>query len=183
MQVQPLQPMQSVVPIQNPETAQSGSFGVSSMAIAAAVLGTVVGRWWAKEQTEKSRAQVARLATLAVGGQAAVESKINYAVVDASGRQYMIEEGRFYDFDNMKYMESGDRFTLNRVLLVVEKDAEEPNVGRPYLEDWKVEATVLRHLKGPKIRVFKYRPKKGTRRTKGFRAQKTRILIDSITKA
>ena len=56
-------------------------------------------------------------------------------------------------------------------------------IGKPFLDStYTVEATVLRHLSGPKIRVYKMRPKKKTRKTFGSRRKLTRVLINSISK-
>ena len=55
--------------------------------------------------------------------------------------------------------------------------------GKPFLDkEYVVEATVLRHLSGPKVRVYKMRPKKKTRKTFGSRRKLTRVLIKSICK-
>jgi large subunit ribosomal protein L21 len=50
------------------------------------------------------------------------------------------------------------------------------------LEKVKVEATVSEHLRGPKIRVFKYKPKKGYRRRAGHRSELTRVEITELRK-
>lgn len=102
-----------------------------------------------------------------------------YAIVQASGKQFWIEENRFYDFDKLP-LNSGDLFKLNRVLLVRKHDCLQ--IGKPFLNDnCLVEATVLRHLSGVKTRVYKMRPKKKTRKTFGSRPKLTRVLINSIT--
>jgi large subunit ribosomal protein L21 len=102
----------------------------------------------------------------------------SYAIVKASGRQFWIEENRFYDLNKLP-LQPGDIFTLNQILLVKQNDKLE--LGKPFLEDkYTVEATVLRHLSGSKTRVYKMRPKKKTRKTFGFRAKLTRIYINSI---
>jgi large subunit ribosomal protein L21 len=102
----------------------------------------------------------------------------SYAIVKASGRQFWIEENRFYDL-NKPPLQAGDTFTLNQILLVKQNNKLE--LGKPFLEDkYIVEATVLRHLSGSKTRVYKMRPKKKTRKTFGFRAKLTRIYINSI---
>jgi|TARA_B110000977_G_scaffold66810_1_gene90806 large subunit ribosomal protein L21 len=103
----------------------------------------------------------------------------SYAIVKASGRQFWIEENRFYDLNKLP-LQPGDTFTLNQILLVKQNDKLE--LGKPFLEDkYTVEATVLRHLSGSKTRVYKMRPKKKTRKTFGFRAKLTRIYINSIS--
>jgi large subunit ribosomal protein L21 len=101
-----------------------------------------------------------------------------YAIVQASGKQVWIEEQRFYDFDKLP-LAPGDTFKLSRVLLVNKHGSL--NLGKPFLgDDWLVEATVIRHLSGSKIRVYKMRPKKKTRKTFGSRPKLTRVLINSI---
>ena len=55
---------------------------------------------------------------------------------------------------------------LNQILLVNQNDSVQ--IGKPFLDNqYSVEATVLRHISGPKIRVYKMRPKKKTRKTFG----------------
>ena len=101
-----------------------------------------------------------------------------YAIVQASGKQFWIEENRFYDFDKLP-LDKGDSFTFNKVLLVKQKTSL--NIGKPYLNDtYQIEGKILRHLSGPKIRVYKMRPKKKTRKTFGSRSKMTRVLIRSI---
>ena len=104
----------------------------------------------------------------------------SYAIVQASGKQFWVEENKFYDFDKLPF-DRGDNFSLNQILLVNKDDSLK--IGKPYLDnEYKVEATVLRHLSGPKIRVYKMRPKKKTRKTFGSRRKLTRVLINSISK-
>tara|TARA_B110001452_G_scaffold98913_1_gene81902 strand:- start:1669 stop:2019 length:351 start_codon:yes stop_codon:yes gene_type:complete len=104
----------------------------------------------------------------------------SYAIVQASGKQFWVEENKFYDFDKLP-LDKGDKFSINQVLLVNQQN--NISVGTPYLDaDYSVEATVLRHLSGPKVRVYKMRPKKKTRKTFGSRRSLTRVLINSIYK-
>ena len=112
-----------------------------------------------------------------------MESNVSYAIVQASGKQFWIEENKFYDFDKLT-LDKGDTFSLNQILLVKHKEGSQTNVrvGKPFLDgSYSVEATVLRHLSGPKIRVYKMRPKKKTRKTFGSRRKLTRVLINSIS--
>jgi large subunit ribosomal protein L21 len=104
----------------------------------------------------------------------------SYAIVQASGKQFWVEERKFYDFDKLP-LNRGDMFNLNQILLV--KEADSTSIGKPFLDkEFNIEATVLRHLSGPKIRVYKMRPKKKTRKTFGSRRKLTRVLINSISK-
>merc|ERR1712204_672 len=83
------------------------------------------------------------------------------------GRQFWIEENRFYDLNKLP-LQPGDTFTLNQILLVKQNNKLE--IGKPFLEDkYIVEATVLRHLSGSKTRVYKMRPKKILKFAKGFK--------------
>ena len=104
----------------------------------------------------------------------------SYAIVQASGKQFWIEEDKFYDFDKLP-LDNGDTFSLNQILLVNKENSVA--IGKPFLdESYIVKATVLRHLSGPKVRVYKMRPKKKTRKTFGSRRKLTRVLINSISK-
>jgi len=104
----------------------------------------------------------------------------SYAIVQASGKQFWVEENKFYDFDKLP-LAKGDSFSLNQILLVNQNN--KVDIGKPFLDQtYAVEATVLRHLSGPKIRVYKMRPKKKTRKTFGSRSKLTRVLINSIYK-
>jgi len=104
----------------------------------------------------------------------------SYAIVQASGKQFWVEESKFYDFDKLP-LNRGDMFSLNQILLVKESDSV--SVGQPFLDkEFSIEATVLRHLSGSKVRVYKMRPKKKTRKTFGSRRKLTRVLIKSISK-
>jgi|TARA_B100000475_G_scaffold189500_1_gene160937 large subunit ribosomal protein L21 len=104
----------------------------------------------------------------------------SYAIVNASGRQLWVEENRFYDLNKLA-LQVGDTFSLNQILLVKQNGVLE--IGKPFLEGkYIIEAKVLRHLSGSKIRVYKMRPKKKTRKTFGFRPKLTRVYISSICK-
>jgi len=104
----------------------------------------------------------------------------SYAIVQASGKQFLVEENKFYDFDKLP-LDRGDNFTLNQILLVNKENSVA--IGKPFLDNsHRIEATILRHLSGPKIRVYKMRPKKKTRKTFGSRTKLTRVLINSISK-
>jgi len=100
-----------------------------------------------------------------------------YAVVETGGKQYKVSAGETVDVEKLPY-EVGEKIELDRVLLVA--DGNEVQVGQPTVEGAKVLATVTDHLKGPKIIVFKYKPKERYRRKKGHRQSHTRLTIDEI---
>ena len=100
-----------------------------------------------------------------------------YVVVETSGKQYKVSAGEIIDVDKLPF-EVGEKVELDRVLLVA--DGEEVRVGQPTIEGAKVLATVTDHVKGPKIIVFKYRPRERYRLKKGHRQAYTRLMIDEI---
>jgi large subunit ribosomal protein L21 len=100
-----------------------------------------------------------------------------YAVVETSGKQYKVSAGEIVEVDKLS-LEVGEKIELDRVLLLA--DGEEVRVGQPTVEGAKVLATVTDHVKGPKIIVFKYRPRERYRRKKGHRQAYTRLTIDEI---
>jgi large subunit ribosomal protein L21 len=75
--------------------------------------------------------------------------------------------------------EPGAELTLTGVLLV-EKDGGEVVAGAPFVANARITAVVEGETRGPKIRVFKKKRRKGMRRTKGHRATYTRLRIKDI---
>lgn len=100
-----------------------------------------------------------------------------YAVVKSGARQYRAEEGNTLLVERVP-AQVGQQWELDQVLLVA--DGEEVRIGQPTVERAKVLATVLSQEKGPKIRVFKYRPKERYRRRAGHRQNYTRLRVDRI---
>tara|TARA_B100000700_G_scaffold180529_1_gene199256 strand:- start:974 stop:1387 length:414 start_codon:yes stop_codon:yes gene_type:complete len=101
-----------------------------------------------------------------------------YAIVEASGKQFWLESNRYYDLDRC-HAEVNDVLTIEKVLLI--NDGKDLKLGKPYVKDAKVEIKVLEHRRGPKIIVYKMRPKKKTRRKNGHRQELTRVLVQSIS--
>jgi large subunit ribosomal protein L21 len=75
--------------------------------------------------------------------------------------------------------EVGSEFTFDQVLLV-EKDAGDIIAGAPYVANAKVTGVVDGEARGPKIRVFKKKRRKGFRKTRGHRSVFTRVRITNI---
>ena len=103
---------------------------------------------------------------------------MKYAISEISGRQFWIEEGKYYDFNRIP-TELGKQITLNRVLLI--NDGENLLVGQPYLQSVKIKGKILEHFRGKKTIVYKMRPKKKTRKKQGHRQELTRVFIENIT--
>lgn len=102
---------------------------------------------------------------------------MKYAIVEDGGKQYKVIEGNTIEVDRFP-SEVGEEIDLARVLLVVNND--EVTVGTPLVSGAKVQATVVSQFKGPKIVVFKYKPRKRYRVKTGHRQRYTRLKIDSI---
>jgi large subunit ribosomal protein L21 len=98
-----------------------------------------------------------------------------YAVVETGGKQYRVEEGSSLLVDRLD-AEQGDKVALRPVMF---RDGE-VLVGEKALAGVKVEATVAEHLRGPKIKVFKYKAKKGYRRRAGHRSELTKLEVTSL---
>jgi large subunit ribosomal protein L21 len=103
---------------------------------------------------------------------------MTYAIIETGGKQLRVEPGRFYDVERLPVEEEGS-LTIDRVLFI-DNDGE-AHIGQPLVEGAAIEATVLRHLRGRKIIVYKMRPKKKTRKKQGHRQELTRVMIQSIS--
>ena len=101
-----------------------------------------------------------------------------YAIAETSGQQFWFEVNRYYDIDRLNAKEK-DKITLEKVLLL--KDKNSITIGKPYVENAKIELEVVSHKRDKKIIVYKMRPKKKTRRKMGHRQELTRVMVKSIT--
>ena len=101
-----------------------------------------------------------------------------YAIVQTSGRQVRVTPGAVALVDGTAG-EPGTELTFEQVLLV-ERDGGEVLAGAPYVANARVLAVVEGEARGPKIRVFKKKRRKGMRRTKGHRSTFTRLRITDI---
>ena len=99
-----------------------------------------------------------------------------YAIVNIKGQQVKVEEGAEL-YVNRVNAEEGEQLVFDEVLLVDRDGSVE--VGTPHLKA-SVQATVLDHVKGDKVIVFKKKRRKGYRVKNGHRQQFTKIKVDSI---
>jgi large subunit ribosomal protein L21 len=102
---------------------------------------------------------------------------MSYAIIETGGKQLRVEPGRFYDIELLP-VEADSKYTIDKVLLV--NHDGEVSIGQPFVEGAIVEGTVMRHLRGRKVIVYKMKPKKKTRKKRGHRQELTRLMIDSI---
>jgi large subunit ribosomal protein L21 len=98
-----------------------------------------------------------------------------YAIVKTGGKQYRVEQGQWLLVERLP-VEDGANFEL-QPLLYVDGDSV---VDGEDLAKVKVEAKVLAHERGPKLRIVKFKPKRGYKRRNGHRQELTRIEVTSI---
>ena len=100
-----------------------------------------------------------------------------WAVVKIGAHQYKVKEGDVVDVQRLEKTSSG-KLTLGQAMLYA--DAKTVEVGRPYLKDVKLEAQILGEKKAEKIIVYKYKRRKGYKRTRGHRQILTSLKILKI---
>ena len=98
-----------------------------------------------------------------------------YAIVKTGGKQYRVEQGQTLLVERLPEDEGA---TVALQPLLVRSD--ESVFDAAGLAKASVEAKILEHLRGPKIRVFKFKPKSGYKRTAGHRQELTRIEVTTI---
>jgi large subunit ribosomal protein L21 len=101
-----------------------------------------------------------------------------YAIIQSRGRQVKVTPGGVVMVDGT-VGEPGAELSLDEVLLV-EKDGGEVLAGAPFVANARIVGVVEGEARGPKIRVFKKKRRKGMRRTKGHRSVFTRVRIKDI---
>jgi large subunit ribosomal protein L21 len=102
---------------------------------------------------------------------------MTYAIIETGGKQLRVEPGRFYDIE-LLHVDEEATVTIDKVLLV--ENNGDIHVGQPFVSGATVEGTVLRHLRGRKVLVYKMKPKKKTRKKRGHRQEITRFMVNSI---
>ena len=104
-----------------------------------------------------------------------------YAIVDIHGKQFKVQASDTLYVPYAKEHQADDTLVFDRVLLVAEdKDVK---VGTPTVENATVEATVLGHVRGDKILVFKKKRRKRYKVTRGHRQHYTQIRVDAVNAA
>lgn len=100
-----------------------------------------------------------------------------YAVVASGGKQYVARPGETIEVDRLP-MQKDEPVAFDQVLLLA--DDGEVQVGTPFVEGAKVTGKVAGQVKGPKIIVFKYKPKIRYRRKQGHRQLYTQVAIEEV---
>ena len=99
-----------------------------------------------------------------------------YAIVKTGGKQYKVAEGDVLSIEKLE-AEVGSEVSFEVLMLV---DGADIKVGKPVVEGAAVTAKVVEHGKGPKVTIFKYKPKKDYRKTQGHRQPYTKVEVLSV---
>lgn len=100
-----------------------------------------------------------------------------YAIVNINGIQTRVAPDEVLSVARVNG-QPGDTLTFDQVLLVA--DGEKIAFGQPYLKGASLTAELVEHLRGPKVRIFKYKRRKDYRRRRGYRDDLTRIRVSAI---
>lgn len=100
-----------------------------------------------------------------------------YALIETGGKQYRVEKDGVLFIEKLEAAE-GEVVTFDKVLLVNKNG--ETVVGAPLVANAKVTGKVVKHGRGKKITVFKYKPKKNYKKKQGHRQPFTKVVIESI---
>jgi large subunit ribosomal protein L21 len=100
-----------------------------------------------------------------------------YAIVEIAGQQFKVEKERKVYVHRLPQDEGAD-VTFEKVLLIDNDGVI--SIGAPVVDGAKITATVLKHLKGDKVIVFKKKRRKGYKKKNGHRQYLTQIQITDI---
>lgn len=100
-----------------------------------------------------------------------------YAIIETGGKQYRVSEGDTLYIEKLP-QEAGNTVDVDKVLAVM-KDGE-MKIGSPLVEGARVVLKVVRHGKGQKVIIFKFKAKKNYRRKKGHRQPFTQVTVEKI---
>jgi large subunit ribosomal protein L21 len=103
-----------------------------------------------------------------------------YAVIQTGGKQYRVAQGDDLFLEKLAG-QAGDSVVFDRVLMI--SDGENVQVGKPYLDNTKVIGRLKRQDKHKKVLVFKYKRRKGFRKTRGHRQPFSLVNIEGIETA
>ena len=96
------------------------------------------------------------------------------AVIKTGGKQYYVEEGSIIYVEKLNGAE-GDKVTFDEVLML------DKTLGNPTIKGIAVEGVIVKHGKGSKIKIFKYKPNTtSTRKKQGHRQPYTKVEIKKI---
>lgn len=99
-----------------------------------------------------------------------------YAVIETGGKQLRVEVGQEIFVEKLE-VEAGAEYVFDKVLMI---GGDKVKVGKPYVKNATVKASVVKHGRSPKIIVFKYESKKHYHKKNGHRQPYTKLSITSI---
>ena len=100
-----------------------------------------------------------------------------FAIIETGGKQYKVQEGDVIFVEKLAG-EENSTVVFDKVIAV--GDGSDIRVGAPYIDNAKVEASLVKSGKGAKIIVYKMKPKKNYRRKQGHRQPYTKVQITAI---
>lgn len=102
-----------------------------------------------------------------------------YAVIETGGKQYRVEPGVVVDIERRPISgKKVKKVTFDRVLLL--SDGKQIKVGNPLVDGAHVTGSLVSEIRGPKVKVFKKKRRKGYKRLRGHRQDLLRVQIDKI---
>lgn len=101
---------------------------------------------------------------------------MKYAVIKTGGKQYRVTEGDTIEIDRLP--SDNAKVVFDSVLLSVSDSGFK--IGKPYVQNGKVEAELVENFRGEKLRVSKFKSKVRYRKTIGFRAELSKVTIKKI---
>ncbi|KPK33900.1 MAG: 50S ribosomal protein L21 [Betaproteobacteria bacterium SG8_40] len=101
-----------------------------------------------------------------------------YAVIKTGGKQYRVSSGEKIKVEQLA-ADVGSQITIDKVLMVA--DGDKVSIGKPLVKGATVQATVVNHGRGDKVRIFKMRRRKHFKKQQGHRQNYTEIQVDQIS--
>lgn len=105
---------------------------------------------------------------------------MKYSVIQSGGKQYRVSEGDIIQIDKLSGKE-GEEVVFPSVLLYVSDGSV--TLGKPYVENLRVSGKLIRHTKGEKLRIAKFKAKARYRRVTGFRSSLSEVKIEQIVQS
>ena len=100
-----------------------------------------------------------------------------YAIVKINGIQTRVTPDEVVNVPRLSG-EPGDKLTFDQVLLLA--DGDKISFGQPFLKGATLTAEVVEHIRGPKLKIFKFKRRREYRRRRGHRDEITRIRVSAI---
>ena len=103
-----------------------------------------------------------------------------FAIIQSGGRQVKVSPGSVIEVDRVGGITPGEQVSIDQVLFVGGLDGGEVKAGSPFVANARVIAVIEGETRGPKIRIFKKKRRKGFRKSGGHRSTLTKVSIKDI---